>query len=129
MSSSTEDRDPTVLIIDSGEPWRIAIAATLAREGYQILTAATARDALAISERPLSAIDVVILDPRLPSAAATELCARLQRRSPRLPVIVCTAEANPAEVGRLFELGVRRYLLKPVTPDELLASVEAVLPR
>jgi DNA-binding response OmpR family regulator len=43
-------------------------------------------------------------------------------------VIVCTGEASPEEAAYLLRLGVGRYFLKPVSPDELLAAVEAALP-
>jgi CheY-like chemotaxis protein len=57
-----------------------------------------------------------------------DLCARLREIHPGTPVIVCTGEATPEEAAELLRLGARRYLQKPVSPDELLATVEASLP-
>jgi DNA-binding response OmpR family regulator len=71
---------------------------------------------------------VVLLDVHLPDVSGISVCARLRELYPRLAVIVCTGEATPEEVAQLLHLGARRYLQKPITPDELLATVEAALP-
>jgi two-component system OmpR family response regulator/two-component system response regulator MprA len=104
------------------------MAAVLAREGYLVLSAATGHDGLETLRRPLSAIDVAILDVRLPDCSGVDLCERLRERYPRLPVIICTGEASPEEAARLLQLGAHRYLCKPISPDELLDTVEAALP-
>jgi DNA-binding response OmpR family regulator len=104
------------------------MAATLAREGYLVLTAATGHDALGILRRPFSPIDVVLLDVQLPDVSGIVICAHLRELYPGLPVIVCTGEATPEEVAELLKLGVHRYFQKPIAPDELLSAVEAALP-
>jgi DNA-binding response OmpR family regulator len=71
---------------------------------------------------------VVILDVNLPDVSGVDLCARLREIASGLALVVCSGEAEPAEVARLLELGVRRYFQKPISPDELLAAVEAALP-
>ena len=118
----------TVLVIEDNEHVRCYLAELLVREGYLVLTAATARDALAMLRHPFTAIHLVILDVRLPDVSGTELCARLREFDRNLPVIVCTGEATPEDGGRLLGLGIHRYFVKPVSPAELLASVAAALP-
>ena len=120
--------EPTVLLVEDDDNVRFAMAALLAQEGYQVLTAATAHDALGVLRTPSSPIDVVLLDVHLPDASGIDICARLCELHPGTPVIVCTGEATPEEAAELLRLGARRYLQKPVTPDELLATVEASLP-
>ena len=123
-----DEREPTILLVEDDENVRFAMAALLAQEGYQVLTAATAHDALGVMRTPSSPIDVVLLDVHLPDASGIDICARLCELHPGTPVIVCTGEATPEEAAELLRLGARRYLQKPVTPDELLATVEASLP-
>ena len=123
-----DQHEPTVLVVEDDDNVRFAMAALLAQEGYQVLTAATAHDALGVLRTPSSPIDVVLLDVHLPDASGIDLCARLRELHPGTPVIVCTGEATPEEAAELLRLGARRYLQKPVTPDELLATVEASLP-
>lgn len=123
-----EQHQPTVLLVEDDDSTRFAMATLLAQEGYLVLTAATAHDALETLRCPLSAIDVVLLDVHLPDASGIDICARLREQHPRMPVIVCTGEASPEEAAQLLRLGAHRYLQKPVSPDELLATVEASLP-
>jgi DNA-binding response OmpR family regulator len=123
-----DEREPTILLVEDDENVRFAMAALLAQEGYQVLTAATAHDALGVMRTPSSPIDVVLLDVHLPDASGIDICARLCELHPGTPVIVCTGEATPEEAAELLRLGARRYLQKPVSPDELLATVEASLP-
>jgi DNA-binding response OmpR family regulator len=118
---------PAVLVVEDDETLRFAMTNLLVGAGYLVLTAATARDALATLREPLVPPGVVVLDIDLPDASGAEFCARLREWDPRLPVIVCTGAASPEESARLLRLGVDRYFVKPVGPDELLASVEAAL--
>ncbi len=121
-------RQPTVLLVEDDEPTLLAMTRILVREGYLVLTAASAHDAMGSLRQPLSPIDVVILDVHLPDADGTNLCVAMKQLYPHLPVIVCSGEASPGEVARLLELGAHRYFQKPIHPDELLATVEAALP-
>jgi CheY-like chemotaxis protein len=118
---------PTVLVVEDDEDARYATAAVLARAGFQVLTAATGHDAVAILRQPFSAIDVTILDIRLPDCSGTDICGRLRELYPRLPVIVCTGGATPAEAEQLLRLGIHRYLRKPVSSEELVAAIRAAL--
>jgi DNA-binding response OmpR family regulator len=114
-------------VVEDDESVRSGIAATLTREGYLALTAATGRDALAILRQPGCPIDVVLLDVQLPDVSGVDVCARLRELHSDLPVIVCSGEASPEEAAQLLRLGARRYFQKPFTIDELLAAVEAAL--
>jgi DNA-binding response OmpR family regulator len=126
--TDAERRQPTVLVIEDNDLARFGMAATLAREGYMVLTASTGHDALSILRQPFSAIDVVLLDVGLPDVSGLDVCARLRELFPRLPVIICTGEATPDEVAQLLKLGATRYFQKPMSPDEVLSAVEAALP-
>jgi DNA-binding response OmpR family regulator len=122
------DHQPTVLVVEDNEATCFGMATILAHEGYLVLTAGSGHDAMGILRSPLSTIDVVVLDVHLPDASGIDLCARVRELFPGTPVIICTGEATPEEAAELLRLGAHRYLQKPVTPDELLATVEASLP-
>jgi DNA-binding response OmpR family regulator len=126
--SGRENRQATVLLIEDDEQTRDGMTLLLFQEGYMVSTAATGRDALGILRQPLSPIDVVLLDVRLPDMSGIDLCRRIKQLFPALPVIVCTGEANPQEVAQLLELGAHRYFQKPISLDELVATVKAALP-
>jgi two-component system OmpR family response regulator/two-component system response regulator MprA len=91
-------------------------------------TAATGHDAIGFLKTPLSPIDVVLLDIKLPDVSGIDLCSRLREMYPTMPVVVCTGQSDPEEAAALFKLGIHRYFCKPIARDELLATVEAALP-
>jgi two-component system phosphoglycerate transport system response regulator PgtA len=125
--SEPNDHQPTVLVVEDNEQLRDAVSLLLTQEGYMVLAAATGRDALGILRQPLSPIDVVLLDVCLPDLNGIDLCVLLRRAHPKLPVIICTGRATPAEAAQLLELGAHRYFQKPISAEELLSSVEAAL--
>lgn len=128
MAEPVSRRDqPTVLVVEDDETTRNTMTRILVSEGYLVLTADTAHDALQVLRTPLAPIDVVLLDVHLPDVSGIVLCGRIRQMHPNLPVVVCTGEAEPEEVARLVELGVHRYFLKPIAPAELLATVKAAL--
>jgi DNA-binding response OmpR family regulator len=118
---------PTVLLVEDDTDLRFSMATVLVREGYLVLSAGSAHDAMGTLRNPLSPIDVAVLDVHLPDASGVDLCARLRELHPSVPVIICTGEATPEEAAELLRLGAHRYLQKPVSPDELLSTVEAAL--
>ena len=117
----------TVLLVEDDEDARFALLATFARRGYLVLTAPTGHDAVGVVASATEPIDVVLLDVHLPDVSGVDLCARLRELNPKLAVIVCSGEAEPQEVARMQDLGVRRYLRKPVESEEVLATVRAAL--
>jgi DNA-binding NtrC family response regulator len=126
--SGAEEYHPTVLLVEDDEDFRFAATRLLAGEGYLVLTAGTAHDAIGALRTPLSPVDVAVLDVHLPDASGVDLFPLLHRQFPASRVIVCTGEATPEEAAELLRLGAHRYLRKPVSADELLATVEACLP-
>lgn len=79
----------------------------------------------ALSEKP----DLVILDIMLPKLNGFEVCKRLKKELPGLPVIMLTAKSQEAEIVTGLELGADDYITKPFSILELLARVNAVLRR
>jgi DNA-binding response OmpR family regulator len=128
MSTPTnDDYQPTVLIVEDDELARDTMARILVKEGYLVATAASGHDAMGLLHTPLAPIDVVLLDVHLPDVSGIDLCARIRQMHPGLPIVVCTGEADPDEGAQLLRLGIHRYFLKPMSVDELLATVEQAL--
>lgn len=128
ISPINANHQPTILLVEDDELVRDLMVRILVREGYLVETAATGREAMRALQAPLAPIDVVLLDVHLPDVSGIDLTARMRQDHPYLPVIVCTGQAEPEEVAQLLKLGVRRYFSKPISMDELLATVEAALP-
>jgi two-component system response regulator ResD len=118
----------TVLVVDD-EPTIVEIVGRyMERAGFETYTAADGYQALdaATEHRP----DLVVLDVMLPGIDGIEVMERLQEREgPPIAVILLTARGE--ESDRLVGLrhGADDYVVKPFSPAELVARVEAVLRR
>jgi two-component system, OmpR family, response regulator ResD len=123
-----ETDNGTVLVVDD-EPTIVEIVARyLERAGFQTLQAMDGPEALRLADfhRP----DLVVLDLMLPGLDGIEVMRRLHERpGKRVAVILLTARGE--ESDRLVGLrhGADDYVVKPFSPAELVARVEAVMRR
>jgi two-component system, OmpR family, response regulator ResD len=118
----------TVLVVDD-EPTIVEVVGRyLRRAGYETLEAADGPEALQVVEqgRP----DLIVLDVMLPQIDGIEVMRRLHER-PGTPVPVILLTARGEESDRLIGLrrGADDYVVKPFSPKELVARVDAVLRR
>jgi DNA-binding response OmpR family regulator len=118
----------TVLVVDD-EPTIVEVVARyMERAGYETLEAADGLEALQLAEqrRP----DLIVLDVMLPGIDGIEVMRRLHER-PGKPVPVILLTARGEESDRLVGLrrGADDYVVKPFSPAELVARVDAVLRR
>jgi len=101
----------------------------LHRASFEVLTAATGPMALEIArqQRP----DAIILDIMLPEMPGTEVLQvlRADNSTSRIPILMLTAKADPAERIAGLELGVDDYITKPFSPHELVLRVRNLLRR
>lgn len=103
-----------------------ALKLVLAPEGYEVLTAASMEEALDVAALP--PVDAAIIDLILPDGNGVELCARLREWS-TMPIIVLSAIGEEVEKVRALRAGADDYVTKPFGPQELVARLEAALPR
>jgi len=123
-----ETREPrgTVLVVDDEPTITEVVSRYLQRAGYEARVAADGPTAIqAAGQEPP---DLVVLDLMLPGMDGLEVMRRLRERD-RVSVILLTAkgEATDRVVG--LRLGADDYVVKPFSPAELVARVEAVLRR
>lgn len=71
--------------------------------------------------------DLVVLDLLLPRVDGLSVLRELQRRRPRLPVVILSARSDLPTKLRGFELGASDYVAKPFALDELIARIRAQL--
>jgi two-component system response regulator HydG len=117
-----------VLLVEDDERTLRAMESWLARKGFSVLTAASGHEAARHLDLPPEPIDVAVVDIGLPDVSGASLCEVMHEFHPFLPILVCSGQATPTEVARVLEAGVRRFLPKPVDPEDLVSAVEAVLP-
>ena len=117
----------TALIVDDDGTVGDVVAAYLERAGIAVLRAADGIDALTTvaTEHP----DIVVLDLMLPGIDGLEVCRRLRRSAPDLPIVMLTALGEEDDRIHGLEVGADDYLTKPFSPRELVLRVQSVLRR
>lgn len=119
----------TVLIVEDDADIREMLRFSLARDGYKVVEAESADDAVRILDKP--GVDLILLDWMLPGMSGIEFVRRMRTEDhiKDLPVMMLTAKGEEVDMLRGFDSGADDYLTKPFSPKELLARVRALIRR
>ncbi|MEU7074553.1 response regulator transcription factor [Streptomyces narbonensis] len=121
---------PHVLLIEDDASVRDGMELVLRRHGYDVDTAATGEQALALLDGPGGArVELAVLDLMLPGIDGFEVCRRIRARTATLPVIMLTARGDDRDIVTGLEAGADDYVVKPVTAPVLEARIRAALRR
>jgi len=128
------DDASTILVVEDDDATRAFLADNLAADGYELLTADCARDALRLMQTKFP--DLAVLDVGLPDGSGLDLLAEVRRTDgvasrvdPDLPVVVLSGRRSDLDRIRGFERGADDYVCKPFAYGELRARVAALLRR
>lgn len=119
----------SVLIVEDEKHLADGLSYNLKAEGYDVDTAGTGEEALALLNDGRKAYDVMVLDVMLPGIDGFSLAARLRSQGQFVPILMLTARGRPEDVLRGFEAGADDYLPKPFDLSVLLARINALLRR
>jgi DNA-binding response OmpR family regulator len=116
-----------VLLVDTDPEALTTLAGGLRRAGYAVLTA---RDTVVATQLAVRDVpDVVITDLALPGGGGHRLAERLheQATTAAVPVVFLAAQATEADYERARELGVARFLSKPIELSVIVAAVDGLI--
>jgi DNA-binding response OmpR family regulator len=116
----------TVLLIEDEQSIGALVRTYLERDGFAVVWLRSGEEALL--ELASQRIDLVVLDIGLPGIDGFEVCRRVRARS-QVPILMLTARDEEPDRIAGFELGADDYVLKPFSPRELVARVNAILRR
>lgn len=121
---------PHVLLIEDDASVRDGMELVLRRHGYDVDTAATGEQALALLDGPGGGkVELAVLDLMLPGMDGFEVCRRIRARTTAMPVIMLTARGDDSDIVTGLEAGADDYVVKPVTAPVLEARIRAALRR
>lgn len=116
----------TILIVDDDPHIRQLLVFALAKAGLETREAADGEAALAsVAER---APDLVVLDINMPRLDGLEVCRRLRAQG-ELPILFLSSRDDEIDRVLGIELGADDYVVKPFSPREVVARVQAILRR
>jgi DNA-binding response OmpR family regulator/serine phosphatase RsbU (regulator of sigma subunit) len=120
------DSPASVLLVDDDAAKRYVLATWMRRAGYIVREVGTGRDALAA----VAGADLVLLDVNLPDMSGFDVCRQIKAdpQTAAIPVIQVSATAvEVADRTHGLTQGADAYLTEPTDPEELLATVTAVM--
>ena len=106
-----------VLLIDDEQDFRETLRTRLEDRGLTVRSAGNGLDGLSILHD--YAVDVVLLDVRMPGLSGIETLARIKALDAHIEVIILTGFASAETCVKVMETGAFDYLIKPVPFDEL----------
>lgn len=118
---------PKVLVVDDEEDSLVLTETLLSQRGFDVRTARTGAEALALLDDTL---DAVLLDVMMPEMSGLEVLSHM-RRTPRLarvPVILVTARQRDRDLLEGYRTGADYYIAKPCTAEQIEYGLRMVLP-
>jgi signal transduction histidine kinase len=126
MSAPATPSPTRILVVDDDDGGRYLKAHILRKSGYLITEAATGRAAFEQCEAVLP--ELVLLDMRLPDASGVEVCRQIRAAWPATAVLQTSAAiTSPHDRVLALQGGADAFLIEPIEPEELLATVNALL--
>ena len=113
---------PLVLLVDDEVPFVETMTKRLSKRELMVIPAYSGREALEKLEK--NAVDVVILDVKMPGMDGIEALREIKKAHPLVEVIMLTGHATVETAVEGMRLGAFDYLMKPCEIEELLAKVD-----
>ncbi len=125
LPSAPQGPRSRLLIVDDDAGMRENLAELFGSLGYDVRTAADARQALeALEEEPF---DLLLTDYKMPGPTGIELIAAARSRWPSLRAVLMTAFGDSVTAAEGVRHGAAGYVSKPFEADEIVAFVERLL--
>ena len=115
----------TILIVDDEKNYLVILDDLLSDEGYQVLTADHARQALDIFGS--HELDLLITDMKMPGMDGMALLEQVHAHNPELPVVMMTAFGSVEKAVECMKKGAFDYILKPFKNEVLKLTIRKAI--
>ncbi len=116
-----------ILFVDDEKPLVKMGKRSLERLGYRVEALTDSMDAVACFRSRPEAFDLVITDMTMPGLTGIQMIERIREISETVPVILCTGFSSSVDENAASEMGIDRYLEKPVDHRSMANAVREVL--
>ena len=116
-----------VLIVDDSPTEQHVFRTALEKQGFDTIVAGDGEEAISTAEQ--SHPDVIVMDVVMPGMNGFQATRKLSRNpaTADIPVVIVSAKGQETDKIWGMRQGAAQYLVKPVTPAEVVAAVEAAL--
>ena len=120
---------PLIMIVEDEPPLAEMLSYNLDKAGYRTVVAGTGEEALGLVEMELP--ELAVVDWMLPERSGLEVCRILRKKKEtrNLPIIMLTARGEEGDRVLGLEAGADDYVVKPYSPKEMIARINALLRR
>lgn len=95
--------------------------------GYDVTGCLGSIQALEVFKENANAFDLVITDMNMPSLSGVEVASAMLKDRPDLPIILCTGYSDYIDREKAVRLGIKEFLMKPVSRRVMALAVRKVL--
>jgi DNA-binding NtrC family response regulator len=114
-----------ILVVDDEEAIRLTLETLLQRRGYEVTTAASGAEALALIEQRV--FDLLLLDLKMPGLSGLDVARRARVLQPAVAILFLTGSSTIAGAPEEPDLEQFDVLIKTTSPQEVLEHVAAAL--
>jgi chemotaxis family two-component system response regulator PixH len=116
-----------ILVVDDMQSELDLLSEYLKKAGYSIITASNGAEALAkaSSDKP----DAIVTDWMMPEMGGLDLCRQLKKNpeTADIPLVACTAKNRDVDKMWAFRQGVKAYVTKPCSQEELIKALKTAM--
>ena len=116
-----------ILVIDDESTIITMQESILSKLGYTVTTKTSSKEALTVFKSDPQSFDLVITDQTMPALSGAKLAEEILSIRHDIPIILCTGYSSILSEEKALEIGIKKYLQKPVEIKSLARSVRSVL--
>lgn len=117
--------DVRALIVDDDPIVLDSCKRVFEAEGFEVCLAPSADKALEVMENNI--FDILLIDVKMPERDGMYLMREVKKKWSEVPIVVMSGYPTPETIAEGFQLGAKKFIAKPFTPDELLEIILQVL--
>ena len=123
----TATANERIMVVDDEEAIRDLLCAILSSAGYEAKVYTNGREAWEAFQQQPDDWNLIITDQTMPYMTGEELAVRVMELRPEIPVILCTGYSERISEKKALALGIKDYLLKPLSLNEFVDTVHKAL--
>jgi len=116
-----------ILFVDD-EDLLVEVGVELLKDlGYDVVGVTRSEEALELFREQPEKYDLVITDMTMPGMTGDQMAVKMMRHRPGIPIIICTGFSKRMSAMEAASTGIRAFLMKPITVEELSRTIREVL--